>query len=112
MKQSRKPWLTRINPIVPFKDFISKGHIGSRFIAHCYEEMERYDLFDTLSRENGHDGCVVMIGPEGDFSVEEVQQAMSAGFQSVTLGASRLRTETAGLSAVMMSQLVLRTPKT
>lgn len=109
MKQSRKPWLTRINPIIPFKDFIHKEHIGSKYIAHCYEETERVDLYNTLLQTKDPRGCLVLIGPEGDFSVEEVHQAESSGYQSVSLGTSRLRTETAGLSAVMMSQLVLRT---
>ena len=50
----------------------------------------------------------VLVGPEGDFSIEEVRYAINHGFKSVTLGNSRLRTETAGLSAVMMSQLARR----
>ena len=49
-----------------------------------------------------------MVGPEGDFSIDEVRLAMQHGFVSVSLGESRLRTETAGLSAVMMAQLALR----
>lgn len=48
-----------------------------------------------------------MIGPEGDFSIDEVRQAMENGYEPVSLGRSRLRTETAGLSAVMMSQIIL-----
>ena len=51
-----------------------------------------------------------MIGPEGDFSIDEVRQAQKNGFESVTLGTARLRTETAALSAVMMAQLILRKP--
>ncbi len=57
---------------------------------------------------NTPNDITVMIGPEGDFSIDEVELAMSHGFESISLGKSRLRTETAGLSAVMMAQLTLR----
>ena len=50
----------------------------------------------------------VLVGPEGDFSIDEVHRALDKGYQSVTLGTSRLRTETAGLSAVMMANLIMR----
>ena len=62
------------------------------------------NLFDHL-RQQESDDALVLIGPEGDFSIEEVRQAVDAGFVSVDLGRSRLRTETAGLAAVMMMQL-------
>jgi 16S rRNA (uracil1498-N3)-methyltransferase len=63
------------------------------------------NLFDQLCQLNEADDVLVMIGPEGDFSIDEVRMAVDAGFVSVDLGKSRLRTETAGLSAVMMMQL-------
>jgi 16S rRNA (uracil1498-N3)-methyltransferase len=75
-----------------------------KFIAHCYKDEKR-ELKDALRK--GRD-VLILIGPEGDFSVEEVQQAMEVGYVSVSLGASRLRTETAALSAVMMANLVFR----
>ena len=77
---------------------------GPRYIAHCYDEIPRVNLFDHL-RQQESDDALVLIGPEGDFSIEEVRQAVDAGFVSVDLGRSRLRTETAGLAAVMMMQL-------
>ena len=61
-----------------------------------------------LSNVAGGDDITVLIGPEGDFSVDEVKLAMENGYESVSLGASRLRTETAALYATMMAQLVLR----
>ena len=64
-----------------------------------------------LASEDDHslnNDITVLVGPEGDFSIEEVRYAINHGFKSVTLGNSRLRTETAGLSAVMMSQLARR----
>lgn len=108
MKQSRKPWKPKINPIVSFNDFVSKPIAGRKYIAHCYNEIERSDLWEHLNAFNGTDDVTVMIGPEGDFSIDEVRMALEHGFVSVSLGKSRLRTETAGLTAVTMAQLVLR----
>ncbi|MBQ6653841.1 MAG: 16S rRNA (uracil(1498)-N(3))-methyltransferase [Prevotella sp.] len=110
MKQSRKAWKPRVNPMISFDDFVHKPVKGRKFIAHCYEEIERKDLFEELMSQSAKSGeeVVVMIGPEGDFSLDEVKEAMSQGFVSVTLGKSRLRTETAGLAAVMMAGLSLR----
>ncbi|MBQ3698623.1 MAG: 16S rRNA (uracil(1498)-N(3))-methyltransferase [Prevotella sp.] len=105
MKQSHKAWKTQLNDIVPFKDFITQPREGRKFIAHCYEEIPRTYLYDELRQTAPTDDTTVLIGPEGDFSVDEVKAAMANGYQSVHLGKSRLRTETAGLSAVMMMQL-------
>lgn len=107
MKQSRKPWMPKINPMVSFGDFVRKPIAGRKFIAHCYEEIERADFFSLIG-DGTTDDVTILIGPEGDFSVDEVRLAMAQGYQSVSLGKSRLRTETAGLSAVMMAQLSLR----
>ena len=108
VKQSRKPWKPKINSFVNFKDFVSQPREGRKYIAHCYEEIERTDLFRELSAMPKEESVTVLIGPEGDFSFDEVQLAISKGYQPITLGNSRLRTETAGLMAVAMAQLVLR----
>lgn len=108
MKQSRKPWIPQVHEMMPFTDFVKANHTGKKYIAHCYEEIVRNDLFDELLSTNTPNDITVMIGPEGDFSIDEVELAMSHGFESISLGNSRLRTETAGLSAVMMAQLTLR----
>ena len=108
MKQSRKPWLPVVNPMVSFVEFVEASRQGKKYIAHCYEEIQRKDLFDELLLNNSHEDITVMIGPEGDFSIDEVELAMKNGYESISLGNSRLRTETAGLSAVMMTQLTLR----
>ena len=89
----------------PFKTFITAERAGQGFIAHCYEEVERTFLFDELRALPAMEAVTILIGPEGDFSVEEVRLAVDYGYRSVHLGNSRLRTETAGLSAVMMAQL-------
>jgi 16S rRNA (uracil1498-N3)-methyltransferase len=108
MKQSRKAWLPRINDLVHFNTPLAQDSRGKKFIAHCYEEPELQPqgkpfLLDALK---GWDGPVtVMIGPEGDFSVEEVKAAVQAGYQPVSLGRSRLRTETAALVAVHLMNI-------
>lgn len=111
VKQSRKAWKPIINDQTTFKDFISTPFKGRKFICHCYEEIEKNDLFNELSKPvaSPDDANVtIMIGPEGDFSIDEVKEAMSKGYESTTLGTSRLRTETAGLYAVIMAQLTRR----
>ena len=105
MKQSHKAWKTQVNDIVSFQEFISQPREGRKYIAHCYEEIPRTYLFDELHKSAPADDATVLIGPEGDFSIDEVRLAVANGYQSVHLGESRLRTETAGLSAVMMMQL-------
>ena len=121
VKQSHKAWMPVVHEMTAFKTFISQPREGRKYIAHCYEEIPRTYLFDELqnpstvnsqlstvnsqlSTVNSQD-VTVLVGPEGDFSIDEVRQAVEAGWQSVHLGKSRLRTETAGLSAVMMMQL-------
>ena len=105
VKQSHKAWMPIVNELTPLKQFIADHPFGHRYIAHCYQEVERVNLFDELCRIPASADAVVLIGPEGDFSIDEVRAAVAAGFVSVDLGKSRLRTETAGLSAVMMMQL-------
>ena len=105
VKQSRKAWMPQVNEIKSFDDFINTISTEHKYIAHCYDEIPRTYLFDELRLSSDTCDAVVMIGPEGDFSIDEVRRAMHKGFKSVHLGTSRLRTETAGLSAVMMMQL-------
>lgn len=105
VKQSHKAFKPQLHEMEAFKTFIHEPREGKKFIAHCYEEVPRSYLFEELQKGGGHEDATVMIGPEGDFSIEEVKMAVEAGWQSVHLGESRLRTETAGLSAIMMMQL-------
>jgi len=108
VKQSHKPWKPTLNEMRPFSKFIETPIAGRKYIAHCYEELERADLFDELRKPADNLDTTVLIGPEGDFSPEEVSTAMAAGFVGVSLGEARLRTETAGLASVMMMQLSQR----
>ena len=107
VKQSRKAWMPQVNGLCSFTQFIAAHQTGRRYIAHCYDEVPRTSLFRELCAApvSAGEELTVLVGPEGDFSIDEVRQAVSAGFVSVHLGRSRLRTETAGLAAVMMMQL-------
>ena len=95
IKQSLKARLPRLNEMTDFNKFVRQPFNGQKFIAHCYEG-EKPLLRDVSKR--GQD-ALVLIGPEGDFSEEEVKTAVAQGFQPVSLGRSRLRTETAALVA-------------
>lgn len=108
MKQSHKACKPVVNEMCGFKEFVSKEREGRKFIAHCYEEVARRDLFDELSAMDAETPVTVLVGPEGDFSIDEVRLAIEHGYESISLGRSRLRTETAGLSAVMMANLSKR----
>ena len=118
MKQSHKAFKPAIDPLTTFSDFIHQPFEGQKFIAHCYEPDEaeadshavqhlsgRNFLGDLLQADTD---SVVLIGPEGDFSVHEVQEAIQAGWTPVSLGESRLRTETAALVAVHLMYLAKR----
>ncbi len=109
VKQSHKAWKPLVNDLVAFKEFVATPRSGRKFICHCYEEVEKLDFFEELQKEDGDNPDVtVLVGPEGDFSIDEVQMALAHGYESVSLGTSRLRTETAGLMAVAMSNLARR----
>ncbi|WP_439185647.1 16S rRNA (uracil(1498)-N(3))-methyltransferase [Carboxylicivirga taeanensis] len=95
MKQSLKAYLPKINELTPFDTFIEQNAHSKGFIAHCYES-EKLPL--KTAYQNGT-SCTLCIGPEGDFSEKEVEFAIKAGYQPVSLGNSRLRTETAGVVA-------------
>lgn len=101
VKQSLKASKPIVNEMIDFNKFVQKEFGGQKFIAHCYEG-EKPLLKDVLVP--GED-ALVLIGPEGDFSPEEVKKAEEAGFRAISLGKSRLRTETAALVAVHIMNL-------
>ncbi len=100
MKQSLKARLPRLNEMTDFRKFLDQEFQGQKFIAHCYPG-EKPLLQDVLQPGD----ALVLIGPEGDFSEEEVAQATAAGFRPISLGRSRLRTETAALVACHLLNL-------
>lgn len=96
MKQSVKAFLPLLNEPVQFTEFIIREHTVKRLIACCDTLQERKAI--TTAAGRGED-ILILIGPEGDFTPEEVTQAINSGFTPVHLGPSRLRTETAGVAA-------------
>ncbi len=103
-KQSLKAFLPKLEPMCRFEDFISRDFgTAQLFIGHCAEENNRKLLKDLLSPGNEY---IILIGPEGDFSSEELDMAFQKGFQAISLGNSRLRTETAGLMATAITAVI------
>ena len=96
MKQSLKAFLPKINEMISWKEFLKKDYSENfKLIAHLEEGNRKLIQQIAVSKSK----YVILIGPEGDFSPEEISQAVEKGFVPVTLGDSRLRTETAGLVA-------------
>lgn len=97
MKQSLKTILPIVNEMIPFEQLVTSDFDGMKFIAYCDESLPRRDLVKEYTPGKN---VMILIGPEGDFSPEEVAFAMENGFIPVTLGKSRLRTETAAVFSV------------
>lgn len=97
-KQSQRLFKPKLNPLTSFKDFLEST--DDAFIAHC-EDMDNKAI---LKAAEINDNFTLLIGPEGDFSVNEIQQALKKGYKPVSLGANRLRTETAGVYAVVVAK--------
>jgi 16S rRNA (uracil1498-N3)-methyltransferase len=95
MKQSLKHHLPKLNNAVTLKDFLKQDFNGTKYIAHC-EDGEKNELKTVSKAEK----TLILIGPEGDFSPKEIELALKNQCKAVSLGTSRLRTETAGIVAV------------
>lgn len=95
MKQSLQCYLPTINELTPFNNFVNQDFEGQKYIAHC-EDSDRNSLKSQLKPDQD---IVILIGPEGDFSVKEIAMALEHQFIPVTLGETRLRTETAAIVA-------------
>jgi len=102
MKQSEKARLPVVNAITDFKDFIRQDFDGQKFIAHCHPD-EKMLLAQAYHVD---ENVRILIGPEGDFSEDEISLSKKHGFIPVSLGASRLRTETAALTACQTFHIV------
>lgn len=101
-KQSLTPYLPKLNELTDYDTFVRQATEETKFIAHCYKEEKR-ELKDEIKRGKS---VLVLIGPEGDFSEQEVEEALALGFVPVSLGNSRLRTETAGVVACHTAVLI------
>lgn len=103
MKQSLKFRLPKLNPPIKFSEFIKQNFKGDVFIAHC-EPSEKKSLKEIeLNSE-----ITILIGPEGDFSTDEIEKTKEKKITAISLGKSRLRTETAGLVAVQNVSFLLQ----
>mgnify|MGYP001312604160 FL=1 len=102
MKQSLHYSMPAISEAISFQEFIQQEQNEQRFIAHC-EENEKKSLQKELEPGKSY---TILIGPEGDFSSEEIESAIKAGFIPVTLGNTRLRTETAAIVAAHTAALI------
>ena len=101
MKQSLHAYLPTLAPAIRFSDFIKMPLMGSKFIAHC-EDGDKLSFKDQIKPGAS---ISILIGPEGDFSSDEIEAALKHDYIPVSLGASRLRTETAGIVACHTIQL-------
>lgn len=97
MKQSLKATLPRIDEMTDIKTFIQEPFDGQKFIAHCVEDQPRQLLSHLIQKDSP---VRILIGPEGDFSSEEIALAIQNGYIPISLGEQRLRTETAALVSV------------
>lgn len=104
VKQSLKAYHPQFDGLMKFKSFLSQDFGDKKlYIAHCEPSENKKRLKDVvLKGEN----LIILVGPEGDFSIEEIELAKSKGFQEVSLGDSRLRTETAGVVAVSIVSVI------
>jgi len=106
MKQSLKFNFPKLNPLTLFSDFIAQKHDGNLYIAHC-EKTDKHLLKSVLEPKQN---ATLLIGPEGDFSDTEITSAIQNGALPISLGESRLRTETAGLTAVQTVSFINQSP--
>jgi len=95
VKQSIKAYHPILNEAISFNKFLNSPLEGEKLIAHCIDNEEKKYISDLVSP---HQKYLILIGPEGDFTPEEVNLALNKGFKPLTLGDNRLRTETAALS--------------
>ena len=103
MKQSGNFYLPELSELISFQDFLkAESEAAQKMIAYV-DEAHPHHLKDLLEKESSY--CI-LIGPEGDFSPEEITQAREAGFSPISLGSSRLRTETAGIAACHICHLI------
>ena len=96
MKQSLHYFMPIFNEPVPFSEFIKHNFTGQKFVAHCESEPDKKSLKNLIIPNTD---VTIMIGPEGDFSTNEIAEALHNNFKTVSLGQTRLRTETAAIVA-------------
>ncbi|GGE56260.1 16S rRNA (uracil1498-N3)-methyltransferase [Pedobacter psychrotolerans] len=95
VKQSIKAYHPKLNEAISFDDFLKQPFDGQQLIAHCIDNQQKRYISDLVKP---YEKYLVLIGPEGDFTPEEVDLALNKGYKPLTLGENRLRTETAALA--------------
>tara|TARA_Y100000590_G_C15596676_1_gene968330 strand:- start:525 stop:1241 length:717 start_codon:yes stop_codon:yes gene_type:complete len=105
MKQTLKATLPKINNITNFEEFIESNKDSNKFICHL-EEGHKSQLFHFENKLNDTKDSCILIGPEGDFSIDEINKVKNFNFNSISLGNSRLRTETAGIVACHLLNII------
>jgi len=104
VKQSLKAYMPEFTEFVKFKDLIEKDFDGKKYIAHCNDAVKEIHHLKNIYKKG--ENVLVLIGPEGDFTLEEVEQAIENGFEEITISKSRLRTETAGIVTAEIINLI------
>ena len=96
VKQSLTAYHPQLNQAISFSELMKQEFVGERLIAHCMDDVAKQFISEVVSPQQSY---LILIGPEGDFSPAELNTALQNGFKPVTLGNTRLRTETAALAA-------------
>ncbi len=102
MKQSQQAYLPQLDNLCTFEQLMNMDIAPNKYIAHCFDS-EKKTLKDSLKKNTN---ILILIGPEGDFTTDEIDMAISNNYQAVSLGNTRLRTETAGIAAVHTVALI------
>jgi 16S rRNA (uracil1498-N3)-methyltransferase len=102
MKQSLQTYLPKLNEPIYLSEFLKKPSTGLQFIAHC-EDSERHELKRRVAADQD---LTILIGPEGDFSPNEIESALKSGYSPIAMGKTRLRTETAAIVACTIVAMI------
>jgi len=104
VKQSLKAYHPILHPLTPVRKLMTMPFDGDKFIAHCNQELGTREYLGKLIQKGGN--TLILIGPEGDFSPEEITFALQNGFKAISLGRERLRTETAAVVATVITATI------
>ncbi|MBR5133758.1 MAG: 16S rRNA (uracil(1498)-N(3))-methyltransferase [Alistipes sp.] len=104
VKQSLKAYHPVLHPLTDVRDVITMPFEGAKFIAHCNSELGEREYLGRLLKKG--EKTLILIGPEGDFSPEEITFALQNGFKAISLGRERLRTETAAVVATVVTSTI------
>ena len=104
VKQSLKAYHPMLHDMTRFRDVVTMPFEGQKFIAHCNDSLGEREYLGKLVEKGGRN--LILIGPEGDFSEEEITFALNNGFKAISLGKERLRTETAALIATVITSTI------